>query len=165
MSAAGPAHRGPILVTGASGFAGGHLLELLTGRHELVAWSRSTPPPELAGLARWQQVDLLDRDRVRAAVRDVRPSAVYHLAGVSQVGESFADAVNPLAGNVLGTHHLFDALRRADPAVGAKTVVHALTTEDVEVDDRGVLEDVDTRTDYDRLFGARERFRGSREPQ
>ena len=59
----------------------------------------------------------------------------------------------------------FDALRRADPALGAKTVVHALTTEDVEVDDRGVLEDVDTRADYERLFGARERVRGSREPQ
>jgi GDP-4-dehydro-6-deoxy-D-mannose reductase len=113
VTLAGSAHAGPVLVTGAAGFAGGHLLELLTGRHELVAWSRSTPPPELAGLARWQQVDLLDRDRVRAAVHDVRPSAVFHFAGVSQVAESFADAVKPLAGNVLGTHHLFDALRRA----------------------------------------------------
>jgi GDP-4-dehydro-6-deoxy-D-mannose reductase len=113
VTSTGPDHQGPVLVTGASGFAGGHLLELLTGRHELVAWSRSTPAPELARLARWQQVDLLDRDAVRSAVRDVRPSVVYHLAGVSQVGESFADTVTPLAGNVLGTHHLFDALRRA----------------------------------------------------
>jgi GDP-4-dehydro-6-deoxy-D-mannose reductase len=100
-------------VTGAAGFAGSHLLELLTGRDEIVAWSRSTPPPELERLARWQQVDLLDRDGVRSAVRDVRPSAVFHLAGVAQVAQSFADSVKPLAGNVLGTHHLFDACRRA----------------------------------------------------
>ena len=113
MTAANSAHRGPILVTGAAGFAGGHLLELLNERHELVAWSRSTPSPALARLARWQQVDLLDRERVRSAVRDVRPSAVYHFAGVSHVAESFADVVKPLAGNVLGTHYLFDALRRA----------------------------------------------------
>jgi molybdenum cofactor cytidylyltransferase len=53
----------------------------------------------------------------------------------------------------------FDALRRADPAVGAKAVVHALTAEDVEVDDRGVLEDIDTREDYQRLFGD-QAFRG-----
>ena len=108
-----PVPSGPVLVTGAAGFAGGHLLELLSGRRELVAWSRSQPSPELAPLARWQQVDLLDRDRVRSTIRQLRPSAVYHLAGVSHVAESFADPVKPLAGNVLGTHHLFDALRLA----------------------------------------------------
>ena len=46
----------------------------------------------------------------------------------------------------------FEALRRADPSVGAKAAVRALATEDVEVDDRGVLEDVDTPADYRRLF-------------
>lgn len=115
-----PAHRhtgnGPVLITGAAGFAGGHLLERLSGRHELIAWARSVPPPELASLARWQQVDLLDRERVRALVRDVRPSVVYHLAGVSQVADSFVDASKPLSVNILGTHYLFDALRRAGVA-------------------------------------------------
>jgi GDP-4-dehydro-6-deoxy-D-mannose reductase len=105
--------RGPVLVTGAAGFAGSHLLEQLSGHDDLVAWARSAPPPQLVRLARWQVVDLLDRDGVRAAIRDVRPSAVYHLAGVSHVAESFADPSKPLAGNVLGTHHLFDALRRS----------------------------------------------------
>jgi len=104
---------GPVLITGAAGFAGGHLLERLSGRHELVAWARSAPAPELAPLARWQQIDLLDRDRVRVLTRDVQPAAVYHLAGVSQVADSFVDPSKPLGVNVLGTHHLFDALRRA----------------------------------------------------
>lgn len=58
----------------------------------------------------------------------------------------------------------FDALRRADPAVGAKAVVRAFTTEDVEVDDRGVLEDIDTREDYQRLFED-QASRGRRDPQ
>ena len=102
-----------MLVTGAAGFAGGHLLERLAGHHELVGWSRSAPAPALAGLATWQHVDLLDRERVRALARALRPSAVYHLAGVTQVSDSFADTAKPLAGNVLATHHLFDALRRA----------------------------------------------------
>src|SRR3954451_13631269 len=83
--------RGPVLVTGAAGFAGSHLLERLSGHHELVAWSRSPTPPDVTHLARWQLLDLLDRDGVRAAIRDVRPSAVYHLAGVSHVAESFSD--------------------------------------------------------------------------
>jgi CTP:molybdopterin cytidylyltransferase MocA len=46
----------------------------------------------------------------------------------------------------------FEALRRADPAVGAKAVVHAMQVEDVEIADRGVVEDVDTPEDYRRLF-------------
>jgi GDP-4-dehydro-6-deoxy-D-mannose reductase len=102
----------PVLITGAAGFAGGHLLQLLSGASDLVAWARSTPKPGFATLARWQQVDLLDRERVRSLIADLRPAAVYHLAGFSQVAESFADTAKPLATNVLATHYLFDALRR-----------------------------------------------------
>ena len=47
---------------------------------------------------------------------------------------------------------LFDALRQADPAVGAKAVVRGAATEDVEVDDPGVVEDIDTPDDYRRLL-------------
>ena len=50
---------------------------------------------------------------------------------------------------------LFEGLRRADPAAGAKEVVRASTIEDVEVDDGGVVEDVDTPEDYRRLLTTR----------
>ena len=47
---------------------------------------------------------------------------------------------------------LFDELRRADPAAGAKPVVraHAAEIVDVPVDDEGAFLDIDTREDYDR---------------
>jgi molybdenum cofactor cytidylyltransferase len=48
---------------------------------------------------------------------------------------------------------LFDTLRHADPAVGAKAVVRSHAVVDVDVDDAGVVEDVDTPEDYARLFG------------
>lgn len=89
----------PVLVTGAGGFAGSHLVEHLTASHRVVGWTRQT-------------VDLLDRDRVRAAIRDLRPAQIYHCAGVPQVAESWRDTAQPLAGNVLATEHLLDALRR-----------------------------------------------------
>jgi GDP-4-dehydro-6-deoxy-D-mannose reductase len=108
-----------VLVTGATGFVGGHLLEQLSPGSEIVAWSRSAPPTELAGLARWQQLDLLDRDRVRDRLADVRPSVVYHCAGVTQVGKSWAEPAAPLASNVLATHYLLDGLRR----LGSRTRV------------------------------------------
>ena len=108
--------RGPVLVTGAAGFAGSHLLEHLAGSHDLVAWSRHAPPAALAGLARWQQVDLLDSHQVTAAIHEVRPAAVFHCAGLAQVAESWTDTAMPLSVNVLGTHRLFEALRLAGGA-------------------------------------------------
>ena len=47
---------------------------------------------------------------------------------------------------------LFDALRRADPAAGAKDVVRGAPIENVEVDDPGVAEDIDTPADYTRVI-------------
>jgi molybdenum cofactor cytidylyltransferase len=46
---------------------------------------------------------------------------------------------------------LFDALRRADPSVGAKAVVRSATIEDVDTGDPAVVEDVDTPEDYRRV--------------
>jgi GDP-4-dehydro-6-deoxy-D-mannose reductase len=105
--------RAPVLITGAAGFAGSHLLEFLAGTGRLAAWGRSLPRPEFAGLAEWSVVDLLERDSVRGAIATLRPATIFHLAGSPQVAESWQDSTKPLAGNVLATAHLFDAIRRA----------------------------------------------------
>ena len=49
----------------------------------------------------------------------------------------------------------FEALRRADVAVGAKAVLlaHADRVLNLELDDGGVLKDVDSREDYRAVFG------------
>jgi GDP-4-dehydro-6-deoxy-D-mannose reductase len=49
---------------------------------------------------------------VRARIRDVQPSVVYHCAGAPHVARSWSDTSRPLANNVLATHYLLDALRR-----------------------------------------------------
>ena len=105
--------RGPVLITGVTGFAGGHLVESLAGSNRLVGWGRSTPRPEIAHLVVSQTVDLLNREQVRSAIATLRPSTIFHLAGAPNVAESWRDTTKPLAGNVLATSHLFDAVRRA----------------------------------------------------
>jgi molybdenum cofactor cytidylyltransferase len=56
---------------------------------------------------------------------------------------------------VIFSREIFDDLRRADPAVGARAVVraHAARVVDLDVNDPGVLGDVDTPGDYHTLLG------------
>lgn len=56
---------------------------------------------------------------------------------------------------VVFARRVFDELRHADSSRGAKAVVHAHRDRvlDVEVDDPGVLVDVDSVDDYRRVFG------------
>lgn len=101
-----------VLITGASGFAGGHLLEHLAGSADLVGWSASDPAPGLVPMARWQRVDVLDGARVHDALRTLRPQAIFHLAGLPHVAESWKDTAASLAANVLGTHRILDSIDR-----------------------------------------------------
>jgi GDP-4-dehydro-6-deoxy-D-mannose reductase len=103
---------GPTLVTGATGFAGGHLLDRLADRAPVVAWYRpdgQAPDPERH--IDWRPVDLLDPAAVTEGVLDAAPSRIYHLAGAPQVASSWRTAVPHLRTNVLGTHHLLEAVK------------------------------------------------------
>ena len=98
-----------VLVTGARGFVGRYLVEHLeTTGADVTGWGR-------------EHVDLLDRRAVWRAMADLRPSVVYHCAGAAHVGQSFNDIADTLAANVLGTHHVLDALRNA--GVSARVLI------------------------------------------
>src|SRR5262245_27986097 len=107
-----------VLVTGAAGFAGSHLLDLLsTDGAAVVAWHRPgvSPPRTLPGVE-WDGVDLLDRAAVAAAVRRHPPRAVYHCAGWAHVGRAWVNTEAAFAINVRATHFLVEALREASPS-------------------------------------------------
>lgn len=84
----------------------------------------------------------------------VRPSTVAAL--LDRAAGSAASILRAAHGGrhghpVIFSRAVFAALRAADPAIGAKAVVRAFDVEDVEVDDPGVLRDVDTPQEYEGL--------------
>jgi len=81
-------------------------------------------------------------------------------AVIDRYHTTHAPVVRPVRGAahghpVLIDRSLFDALRRADPAEGAKGVIRANVSAagDVAVDDDGAFADADTPEDYERLRG------------
>ena len=109
---------GPSLITGATGFAGGHLLERLIADGERVhAWGhRQDKTPEADATVTWTAVDLLDRAAVRAALDAARPAVVYHCAGFADVHDAWRAPAQALRVNVVGTHNLLEAARELELA-------------------------------------------------
>lgn len=99
-----------ILVTGAGGFLGRHLVAELGPRHEVVALTRRPPPPELEGAARWVTCDLRELD---AALLPDHVDAVVHLAQSSRYREFPEGAEDMFAVNVSSTFALLEYARTA----------------------------------------------------
>jgi len=91
-----------LLLTGAGGFVGRHVLAASSNGGPFAEWDISSPP----GV--W---DIRDASDVQRLVSDVRPDAVLHLAAQSFVPRSFEDPHETFAINLGGTLNLLIALR------------------------------------------------------
>lgn len=86
----------------------------MSGGSPVVAWAhRGGTPPSPGDSITWAAVDLLDRQAVREALSAIRPSVIYHCAGLADVHDAWRAPARALRVNALGTHHLLDAAHEA----------------------------------------------------
>ena len=105
-----------VLVTGGTGFVGQHLLRLLAGRGQTIfATYLVAPGGELPAQVELLACDMRERNQVMEVLRHSQPQHVYHLAGLSSVTKSFAEARHVWSTNLWGAMNLLDAVRDVVP--------------------------------------------------
>jgi UDP-glucose 4-epimerase len=107
-----------VLLTGASGFLGRRVAELLIGAgHDVISIGRSTPDASRASRARHVAADLIDAIQVQNAARTVgEVDSIIHLAGLVPRNPGEDEATAAFAANVMGSIHLFSAFGRQGQA-------------------------------------------------
>ncbi len=110
-----------VLITGAEGFVGSHLIKLLLKRgHEVIAGvHKSTSKVDgVENLA----CDILDRGRLNVVLRNVKPAGVIHLAALSKVKVAWEEPAETVLVNTVGSINLVRAAAEALPGVKVLTI-------------------------------------------
>jgi GDP-4-dehydro-6-deoxy-D-mannose reductase len=108
---------GRLLVTGAAGFVGRHLLTLLRERFPaatLIAACQLEDGslPSVRGADRVVSFDLLEPTACAAMIAETRPDGLVHLAAQASVAASFTDPLASWRANLMGTVVLAEAVLR-----------------------------------------------------
>ncbi len=106
-----------ILITGATGFVGPHLMRALTlklGQEASLA-ATAKHAGHLPGFGAVMPLDVTDEGAVDRVVREMRPTAVVHLAAVSSIAGASADAMAAWTVNTFRTLNLAHAILRHAP--------------------------------------------------
>ena len=103
-----------VFITGATGFAGRHLMrELLPTEFSVYGTSFPQPPnhtePNIFYLDMRSERDVFD------VIKSVKPEWVFHLAGISNVKHSWERKREAMETNLLGTFHLLEATKKFVP--------------------------------------------------
>lgn len=94
------------LVTGATGFAGAHLMAALRGSEGVEAFGTSQ---SLQQGDRILRVDLTDPDAVVALLQDLRPETIYHLAAFASPALSHKQPVEAITSTLTMQINLYQA--------------------------------------------------------
>jgi len=112
------------LITGVTGFVGSHMAELLLKEgFDVYATIRPRSKTEhidhLRNKLNLFDADLNDSHSLTTVFSEVKPDYIFHLAAQAFVPTSWSSPATTMEANVIGSIHLFEAIRRAkiDPVI------------------------------------------------
>ena len=119
-------HSKKVLITGATGFVGRHLIDFLSAPSakpsvEIFGTCFPEQPEHCVDLCakapfvKLSHTDLRSEESVHDLVKNVRPDRIFHLAAISQVRTSWEKRRETMETNLMATFHLFEAVRRFVP--------------------------------------------------
>ncbi len=115
-----------VLVTGAAGFVGGHVLaDLQAVGHEPVAMVAPGQSTDLPLATATEAIDLGDAHGLAAFVERHRPEACIHLAGIAFIPAAWDDPQEAIRVNVIGTLNMLEAFRKHQPSARFLTITSA----------------------------------------
>jgi GDP-4-dehydro-6-deoxy-D-mannose reductase len=136
-----------VIITGAAGFVGRHLLaELRTSWPDAALHGTvlGMPDDRLPDVARWYGLDLRDEAAVNGLIDSIQPTHILHLAALASVAQSFNAPWETLENNILSQVNLLEACRRLSQPprlliTGSAEVYGPVKPEDVPLDEDAPL--------------------------
>ncbi len=106
-----------ILITGASGFVGTHLVEYLSKERKkdelhCLTFGGSGELPKFVKENHIYETDLLNSDKCEEIVKSIKPEAIVHLAAMAAVGDSYKHPQKVLNNNILVAANVLEAAKK-----------------------------------------------------
>jgi GDP-4-dehydro-6-deoxy-D-mannose reductase len=106
------------LITGITGFVGKHLeKQLIAEGAEVFGTSRNSFIQN-----RCYQIDLLNKENIIKLLNEVKPTHIFHLAGISNVKNSWTDISKTIEVNTMATVNLLEAIYKVDNGIRVLTI-------------------------------------------
>lgn len=133
-----------VLITGASGFVGGHLIDHLlnNGEYEIYGTYRSEAPGKTHDQLHFLKADLENKEDVTVLLGKVQPEWIFHLAAQANVPQSIKDPIRTFHSNIDSQLNLFLSLKEQELLetkvllVSSAEVYGYVRPEDIPVDEQ-----------------------------
>ncbi len=107
-----------VFISGATGFVGCHLMDLLSSPEYEICGTSFPGKPEEEDCYRGKNISYLDirsEQEVFETIKRAQPDWIFHLAAISNVRHSWEQRRETLETNLMGSFYLFEAVRKLVP--------------------------------------------------